>query len=91
MSEHQKFKYKTKLYALTGDVSEQAVLSISEKAPYFECVFDIMSYENINRILQDIEVVSATEYYPSGSGLLSLNQFMTQWEKQSVLEFTGKN
>lgn len=34
-----------KVYALTGDTSPNAISQINEKAPHFECIFDLMSIE----------------------------------------------
>ena len=48
-----------KIYALTGDTSPNAVIYINEKAPHFECIFDLMSIEAKQRILDDIAFASA--------------------------------
>ena len=47
-----------KIYALTGDTSPNAVIYINEKAPHFECIFDLMSMEAKQRILDDIAFAS---------------------------------
>ena len=47
-----------KIYALTGDTSANAVIYINNKAPHFECIFDLMSMEAKQRILDDIEFAS---------------------------------
>ena len=46
--------FPAKIYALTGDTSPNAVRIINEKAPNFECIFDLMSMEAKQRILDDI-------------------------------------
>ena len=46
--------FPAKIYALTGDTSPNAVRFINEKAPHFECIFDLMSIEAKQRILEDI-------------------------------------
>ena len=46
--------FPAKIYALTGDTSPNAVSFINEKAPHFECIFDLMSMEAKQRILDDI-------------------------------------
>ena len=43
-----------KIYALTGDTSPNAISYINEKAPHFECIFDLMSNEAKQRIIDDI-------------------------------------
>ncbi len=43
-----------KIYALTGDTSEQSIAYINEKAPHFACIFDLMSMEAKQRIIDDI-------------------------------------
>ena len=46
--------FPAKIYALTGDTSPNAISFINEKAPHFECIFDLMSMEAKQRILDDI-------------------------------------
>ena len=43
-----------KIYALTGDTSPNTISNINEKAPHFECIFDLMSNEAKQRIIDDI-------------------------------------
>ena len=43
-----------KIYALTGDTSPNTISYINEKAPHFECIFDLMSIEAKQRIIDDI-------------------------------------
>lgn len=52
----------TKFYAVTGDVSERAIKMIREQAPHFSHVFEMLTQETKELIVNDVKAMGDIEW-----------------------------